>query len=449
MQKTLRRILFTVFFVAFFVVGGLLIVKTQGLVFDPEKFTFVKTGGIYIRSLPANSEIRINGEPYRRSISIWNRGTLVKDLRPGIYEVSIETSGRAGWTKPLLVEPGLVAAATNIRLFEENPERIPVSSRTVDDFWVTREGIVEKSGGKLYFKETELTGSRVLESDENLSSILTEDAKGNVFFVNLTKPDTAVNAGELFSSLRRAITGVRPKISEFFLHPFSLNSYLVRSGNSLYAVETKKLSAEVILENKSGIPGVFAKSANEIFWMHGTSTDGYNFLLSSPFSFPLPAYPVSARTDRSGNLFFLIDEEGSATVFDRGAATSSIIAKDVKDIILSPDSEKALVIGNSGRFSVYYTVEDTGDVKTPKGTLRTLPLRNSFRANLSEAGWWENFPGYLWTLSGENLNASEIDTRPPVNAVTLFTNAKKIRFYGKEPHILYENGELSRIKFVF
>lgn len=449
MQKTLRRVLFTIFFLAFFVVGGLLIVKTQGLVFDPEKFTFVKTGGVYVRSLPADVQIHINGEPYERSISLWNRGTLIKDLRPGIYEVSVEAAGRTGWAKPLLVEPGFVAAATNIRLFEENPKRIPVSSRSVDDFWVTREGIVEKSGEKLYFKDTELTGSKVLESDENQSSILTEDAKGNVFFVNLTKPETAVNAGELFSSLRRTATGARPKISEFFLHPFSLNSFLVRSGNTLYAVETKKLSAEAVLENKSGIPGIFTKSANEIFWMHGTSTSGYNFLLSSPFSFPLPAYPVSARTDRSGNIFFLIDEDGGAVVFDRGAATSSVIAKDVKDIIPSPDSEKALVIGKSGRFSIYYSVEDTGDVKIPKGTVRTLPLKNSFRTNLSEAGWWENFPGYLWTLSGENLNASETDTRPPVNAVTLFTNAKKIRFYGKESYVLHNNGELSRIDFVF
>lgn len=283
MHTTLRRTLFILFFIAFFVVGALLIIKTQGLVFDWENMKLLKTGGVYIRAVPSDAKILIDGKPYKKPISLFNKGTLIKDLFPRDYTILVERDGRNSWKKTLTVESGLVAAASNIRLFEKNPKIIPLSPRAVDDFWVTREGAVESADGKLFFQNNEIKGIRVKEHAENRSAIITEDAKGNLFFIDLVKPSNVVNASELFASLSKKAGRAR-KAEKILLHPFSANSFLVETRGEIFLVDTRKLTAEIVLQSTSTLPALSVESANEIMAIHGTKVEGYNFLLNTPFS---------------------------------------------------------------------------------------------------------------------------------------------------------------------
>lgn len=448
MHKTLRRTLFTVFFLAFFVVGALLIIKTQGLVFDWENMKLLKTGGVYIRAVPSDAKILIDGKPYKKPISLFNKGTLIKDLFPREYTILVERDGRTPWKKTLTVESGLVAAASNIRLFERAPKMIPLSPRAVDDFWITREGVVESAEGKLFFQNAEIKGIRVKEHAENRSAIITEDAKGNLFFIDLVKPLNAVNAGELFSSLSKK-AGKTQKAERILLHPFSANSFLVEAKGEVFLVDTRKLTAEIILKSTSTLPALFVESANEIMAIRGTKVEGYNFLLNSPFSFSLPAPSEKIFANRGGNIFFLLEKSGTLHFFDRAAASSSIIAEGTSRIIFSPDETRALIIGRNSKFSLYFIEEDTGDVKVPAGALKTLPLAAGYRNANPEAGWFPDFANYLWILNGNELNASEVDVRVPAVATTLFENTKKIGFFGKKLYLLNTGKELTEIEFSF
>lgn len=448
MHTTLRRALFILFFIAFFVVGTLLIIKTQGLVFDWENIKLLKTGGIYIRAVPSDAKILIDGKPYKKPISLFNKGTLIKDLFPRDYTVLVERDGRTAWKKTLTVESGLVVAVSNIRLFEENPKIVPASARTVDDFWVTREGIVESANGKLFFKEVEIKGMRVKESADNLSAIITEDIKGNLFFIDLVKPTNTVNARELFTSLSKKI-GVAKKAERILLHPFSANSFLVEAKGGIFLIDTRKLTAELVLQSTSTLPALFVESANEIIAIRDTRAEGYNFLLNSSFSFSLPSPSEKVFGNRAGTFFFLVNKEGILLFFDRAKTSSTIVAEGVSQVIFSPDETKALIIGKNSKFSLYFLKEDTGDVKIPEGTFKTLPLATGYRNQNPEVGWFPDFANYLWILNGTELNISEVDTRIPAVATTLFENAKKISFFEKKLYLLNTEGELTEIEFSF
>jgi hypothetical protein len=450
MHSGLRRTLFIVFFLAFFVVGALLVIKTQGLVIDWKTLKFEKTGGVYIRALPGDAEILIDGKPYRKPISLFNRGTLIKDLSPKTYEIEVAREGRKAWKKTLAVESGLVAAATNIRLFEDHPKTESVSARFVDDFWMTREGPVESSGGKLYLGAVELAGSRVLEANADQANIITEDANGARYLIDLGRPGNPVNISNFFAAHRAGSGGASSKLGRVMLHPFAGNTLIAETSSSLYLLDTRKQTVERILQNPSSTPGALVKSSNEIFWVRDGNTLGYNLLLGTAFSFPVPVRAEKAYATKAGNTLLLIDRDMRLHAFDRLVGTSTVVAEHVKNVVFSPDEEKALVVGQNNRVSIYYLVEDTGDVKVEKGKLRTVPLAAAFR-NAADftPEWFPDFYGYLWVKNNATVYAVEADVRLPVNVDRLGDNIKKAAFFDGRFYLLDAKGAFTATKFAF
>ncbi|MEW6617179.1 MAG: hypothetical protein AB1333_02045, partial [Patescibacteria group bacterium] len=75
MEKKRRKILYYTF-IALFVLGSTyLILITQGFALNWKEFTIVKTGAIYVRSIPINAEIYVNGKQYKSEDGIISRGT--------------------------------------------------------------------------------------------------------------------------------------------------------------------------------------------------------------------------------------------------------------------------------------------------------------------------------------------------------------------------------------
>jgi hypothetical protein len=428
--------------------GVLLITQTQGLVIDWKNLKFVKTGGIYIRSFPTDAEILVNGKPEKRSVSFFNTGTLIKDLFPKTYEITVQGKDRVTWKKKLEVFPGMVASANAVRLFEKNPELKPLSTHFVDNFWTTNAGVVEKVGDKLYLGETILRGTDVVLAEPDQNNIVTSDSKGNLFFVDLTNPESVVNIKEMFNSQIKTKKGTAgSKISEIFLHPFSPGVLIIQSDKTIYLLDTKRIGLEKIMQSTS--TAIFTKAKNELFLFGNSRVIAYNLLLAknSVFTTPIET-PKSVFTTRNGDIFFITDEKNTVTFFDRGNSSSSIIGTHVIGSALSPDESKLLLAHENGTFSIFYLEEDTGDVKIPQYTIRTIPGKYDFSQGARNLLWFQNYPGYFGFLENNTLILAETDIRTPNNSYHLFLGTKKADTTGKF-RILTEDGALSLVNFKF
>lgn len=453
---TLRRTLFWLFLLAFFAVGTLLIVKTQGFVFDWENLTFAKTGGVFVRSVPGDGKIFLDGKPVKKPVSLFNKGVLIKDLAPASYTVRVESAGRLAWEKTLIVEPGLVAAASFIRLFPDSPENgaeeTVLSPRIAEDFWIVKGGIVEKSGGKLYWGEIPLKGTDVLESSPDRNEILTTDGDRNFYLISLSDPETAVSVRTLFASLAESGRFLKPRVrvDSVALHPFSLGSLIVRYGASMFALDTKRPSLELLMENAA--PGALKKTGNEALWVTATGTLSYNLVLGGgPALISMSGIaPESLVADSSGSSFFAKNGEGTLFRYERGRASSTEIAKNVRDFSFSPSENRLLIVQNDAHALFYYLEEGTGDVKAPKGALKLFPLAKGERIQSAALALWnDDIPEYVFFERDGALIGAEMDIRSPVNAYALMDGVKKAAERDGKFIVLKNDGAITELTLEF
>ncbi|MEK9166323.1 MAG: PEGA domain-containing protein, partial [Patescibacteria group bacterium] len=83
-----------------------------------ENFTLQKTGGLYISSPVAGSEISIDKKIVKRT-SILQSGIFIQSLRPRAYKISVKKEGYRAWEKELRVLPQSVTEARALLVPEE------------------------------------------------------------------------------------------------------------------------------------------------------------------------------------------------------------------------------------------------------------------------------------------------------------------------------------------
>ncbi len=102
---------------AFFILAPLVVLYSTGHIFS-EGFSLLKTGGMYLMSAPNNSQIYLNAKLIDTT-SFFNRSVLIKDLRPGIYDVIVKKDGHNVWKKKIKVSDNLVSDARVFMLQEK------------------------------------------------------------------------------------------------------------------------------------------------------------------------------------------------------------------------------------------------------------------------------------------------------------------------------------------
>lgn len=121
-SKKRKALFITLIFIFVVFLPGLLL-YSAGYRLDDAR-NIISTGGIFIHSDLANTEVFIDGEIVDTN-GIILRNTLVKELRPGkTYSITVEKEGYHAWHKELLVLPNLVTEATLMMLPREIEYRI-------------------------------------------------------------------------------------------------------------------------------------------------------------------------------------------------------------------------------------------------------------------------------------------------------------------------------------
>jgi hypothetical protein len=162
----------------------------------------VKTGGIYLKSLPSGATIYLNYNPSGKT------SKLINHLVPKIYDLEIAKENYNHWQKKILVEPGLVTKLDNILLIPANPkiDLVATNSEEYESFWPSEaDKLYFIANANLYdFRDSRIlarnVGNFVIYRD---GIIYLDNATGKILELNLTTLKSAQMFEQVFPNLNK------------------------------------------------------------------------------------------------------------------------------------------------------------------------------------------------------------------------------------------------------
>ncbi len=119
----LRKSLFVLFTFLYLIICPSLILYSLGIVIKPGKKNMIKTGVVYIATIPSGASITVNDKPHKDETP-----TLIDNLMPGSYHIRIKAPGYQLWETTLSVSAEKATPLENILLIKESmkPDELSV-----------------------------------------------------------------------------------------------------------------------------------------------------------------------------------------------------------------------------------------------------------------------------------------------------------------------------------
>jgi len=115
MTISTKRILYTLFFLIFFIIGPFLLLYATGYRLNTQKFKIEKTGSLIVESFPKNADIFLNDKPIKQKTP-----AKLRYLLPNEYLLRVSKGGFYGWEKRVRVQSNLATFEKSIILIENN-----------------------------------------------------------------------------------------------------------------------------------------------------------------------------------------------------------------------------------------------------------------------------------------------------------------------------------------
>lgn len=144
-----RRTILIILAVLFLIAGPAIIFYANGWRLDFKKFRVVRIGGIFLKDLPTDAGLKINGGLADSSFKKFLSGTLVNNLLPGDYSLAIEKDGYYSWMKTVGVQPATVAEIRVILIPKESQPIVLTS--WMRNFWINGSNLIYLDGNWQYF----------------------------------------------------------------------------------------------------------------------------------------------------------------------------------------------------------------------------------------------------------------------------------------------------------
>ncbi|MEK7521038.1 MAG: hypothetical protein AAB560_03095 [Patescibacteria group bacterium] len=442
-----RRALFYVLAVLFVIGGGGAALYSQGFRINPETLELQKTGAIFLKSEPPYSEIKINGKIFENKSGILKSGTLIDDLTPGRYRVSVSQSGYSTWEKSLEVAPSLVAEAVSIALIPDEKPELKIQSG-VDDFWVNGENVVWRDARGALWKKTgdkkiKIIGDNIVDWKGGSNRLIVFSIKNNAYFlVDFDNLDSSLNLNSLFNNLkeRQLRLAGAVEIKSALHHPFDDNKIIIATKRAVYVLDTAKLSLETVEENADPVAIIAANS--EIVWADDQNrVFAHNLMLKRASPIGEANGEISAlHLSPSG--YYLIAEirDGAPLLFNRRDQKVTGLPPVRVPPVFSPDEKKIAVLSLSGDLKIYFLENQIKNVNKKAGDVAVLLAD----AGNPQAISWHDDSLHVFLQYPKGLSFAEIDDRPPVNVAEIDGDISKSSRAGGKIYAL-KNGDLYEI----
>jgi hypothetical protein len=125
-----KKIKLLIFLILFLIISPIVVLYANGVIFS-EGWSLLKTGGIYVASAPVGSDVYLNNK-FKDKISFFQRDLLIKNLKPGMYDIQVKKDGYNTWLKKIKVVNNLVSDA-DVFMMQEKVEVLEIPKYIVDE----------------------------------------------------------------------------------------------------------------------------------------------------------------------------------------------------------------------------------------------------------------------------------------------------------------------------
>ncbi|MDP2812659.1 MAG: PEGA domain-containing protein [bacterium] len=133
MDKTIRRLTYSIFFLLFFIIAPILTMYAIGYRYDFKNGNLEKNGAFYVKSYPKGANIFIDGQKIDKETP-----TQITSVKSGTYNLMVKKNLYAPWEKQLSVYSGQTTFAEDIVLFLNNREKSSLGAGS-DNYLLNRQ----------------------------------------------------------------------------------------------------------------------------------------------------------------------------------------------------------------------------------------------------------------------------------------------------------------------
>jgi len=426
MTKKTRIIIFLVCSFLFILIAPSIVLYSQGYRIDLENKKFTQTGGLFLKILPRQTDVYIDGKLNKRTDFFFD-SVLIENLLPKKYKVEVKKEEHHSWEKNLEIKEKEVTEAKNIILFPQNIN-FSVLAGQVEQFWFSpdqREIILleedkssspPSSGKQDSVKEGEESGwvLKLYDLNKNIKSHLIgqEDiSPKETQLINLDFSEDSkkiyleVSAGEedKSSSLPFAAARVGEESKYFTLEGF----------DGVKPLLTKAESPSPPIEDIV----IYQQVDNDIYYL-----DNFGHLFKNGARITAMPFPIKQETGYVLEIFqgfiFLRELNGDLYKFNPDLKVFENFFERINSLKISPDNKKLVYFSNHEIWILF--LSDKNDPPQKKAGEKLFLIR------LSEAitdVFWIN-SNYLIFIAGDKIKISEIDDRDKLNIIDIFETKK-------------------------
>ena len=265
-----------------------------------------------------------------------SRGTLISNLFPKTYLLTLTAPGYRDWHENVAVEPSLVANHKYAVLIPANAT--DAATGTVLDFTAAGNGLAtETPGGKIVMDGKTVGNGKIIAASPDMQSIVFRAPNGSYMFTDLP---AGIARNISVSLSEEGLTSASS--TQFFFDLSDDNLVFAADGNKIGMFDMQQDTGAILDAAQKGtvIQGNLAVSPNTVAW---TRSSGKTDAPSSLVFYDLPSgtitsttvvlgSPVKKLSWISGNILGILTENGALSLYDTNQSTLQKIADDVQEV---------------------------------------------------------------------------------------------------------------------
>ncbi|MBU0546619.1 MAG: hypothetical protein ABH876_00820 [Patescibacteria group bacterium] len=398
MDNNFKKALAWICVILFLILTPVTILYSQGyrLDWNPPigRIKITQTGGLFFRILPQPAEIFLDSK-FKKTTDFLFGSSLIDNLLPKKYDISIRKEGYYSWEKQLEVKEKMVTAAESILLIPKNID-LTIISTDIENFWLAPDN------KNLILKETSSNNEnnwslKLYNLSKKIKSHLIEESDIYAKGADLMGLEFSDNSKDIFLEI-----GIKEQIKKFDLE-------ISQTPPILKEIKEQSIPIDNIITYKKLGEDIYYLDDLGYIFKTDSSFKQKNQITQTPFTvLPETNYELNKFKD----LIFL-KEKKTLYLFNQESNLWEKFFEPVSGLVLSPDSKKLVYFSDYEIWTMF--LEDIQEQPSRQTGDKILIMRLSEK--IKDVNWL-NY-SYLIITTENKIKISEIDERDKANIVDL------------------------------
>lgn len=339
MNKTLKRIVLISLFALFFIIGGASVFYAQGYRFDTTSLTVKKVGAIYIKTIPGEAQVTLDGEVVDKTYWLFNSGKLIQSLFPKNYELIVSAPNFKTAKFNILVVPSLVSELSHIMLIPEKPETSIKELSRHEGNLSANFPLTQKADQTLYFG-TDKIGKYDPIAISEAGNVMLASGKSGLYYIKK-------NGNGTMEISTTTIT-LYPKNATYRINERNDN-ILSFTKNEIYSLQNKNKPTRIYASTSTIAHPAISK--DKIAWTEESASSTQKLVIYTQSNGKTASYPVATEAGiialrwQSDGKILIVDNEENLYLYSEGNPSASKLTTKAKLAAASPDSKKIAIAG--------------------------------------------------------------------------------------------------------